>query len=474
MSGQLHHTICQITDELSTDECKRISYLCGTLDTDTFSADPRGMLQSVLCQIRMDNVFLTKLILNIKRYDLLRDVLGTNKSTVEEMLKLGHAVSEYRLLMDDVSEDMDTEDLKSLTFLLRDTLPKHKLENVQSFLDIVVELEKLDQLSSEKMDMIEHCLRSIHRVDLANKISRYQQRVLMANHGTSPPDRLQLGRCRKALVNNPFGMSSVSCNVWQVPKLCDKKTAVKEEARSSCFQQEEVYSMQSDPRGVCLIIDCVGIEGDQLAKTFKGLHFHVIMHKLLSVRDMLSTLTEVARQREHYKTCVFVCCIISRSHSSDLLATDSHGPGLNLDTIRHLFTPNSCPGLAGKPKLFFIQSYDVSEPQGCAGYMGCGDQEDLETDGPVHFCRMRTVPADADVFWSHCWTGGKKLEIPNHQSVYLQALRSSLTEGQRRRTHLVDVHMVVNRAVYEHNNKSSDSSYYLNLRHTLRKNVYLS
>lgn len=46
---------------------------------------------------------------------------------------------------------------------------------LQSFLDIVVELEKLDQLSSEKMDLIEHCLRSIHRADLAKKISHYQQ-----------------------------------------------------------------------------------------------------------------------------------------------------------------------------------------------------------------------------------------------------------------------------------------------------------
>lgn len=33
--------------------------------------------------------------------------------------------------MADVSEDMDTHDLKSLTFLLRDTLPKHKLQNIQ-------------------------------------------------------------------------------------------------------------------------------------------------------------------------------------------------------------------------------------------------------------------------------------------------------------------------------------------------------
>ncbi len=27
--------------------------------------------------------------------------------------------------------------------------------------------------------------------------------------------------------------------------------------------QEEVYSVQTDPRGVCLIIDCVGTEGGE-------------------------------------------------------------------------------------------------------------------------------------------------------------------------------------------------------------------
>ncbi|XP_016086565.1 CASP8 and FADD-like apoptosis regulator [Sinocyclocheilus grahami] len=254
----------------------------------------------------------------------------------------------------------------------------------------------------------------------------------------------------------------------------DKPTTVKKKllgTSSYCQQQEEVYSMQSDPRGVCLIIDCVGTEGDELEQTFKALHFIVILHKLLSVRDVQSTLREVAHQQGHYRASAFVCCVISRSCSSDLLATDSHGPGLSLDTVRRLFTSDSCPGLAGKPKLFFIQSYDVPEPQRCAGCMEGGE---LETDGPVLLCCKRTVPVDADIFWSHCWTRGKQLEVPNHQSVYLKALRSSLTEGQERRTHLVDLHMAVNRAVYEHNHKSPESSYFLNLKHTLRKTVYLS
>ncbi|XP_052421098.1 CASP8 and FADD-like apoptosis regulator [Carassius gibelio] len=474
--SSLYHTISQITDELSTDECKRISYLCGALDTDKFSTDPRGMLQSVLCQMRMDYVFLMELILRIKRYDLLREVLSTNKSTVEGLLKNSHSVSEYRVLMADVSEDMDTENLKSLAFLLRGTLPKHKLENVQSFLDIVVELEKLDQLSSEKMDLIEHCLRSIHRADLAKKISHYQQTVLMTKQGSSPPDRLTF--CTAPSPSSSFSVSSASRNVWPVSKLCEKPTAVKKKllGTSSYCQQEEVYSMQRDRRGVCLIIDCVGTEADELEQIFKALHFCVVTHKLLSVRDVQSALREVAHQQGHYRASAFVCCVISRSRSSDLLATDSHGPGLNLDTVRRLFTSDSCPGLAGKPKLFFIQSYEESEAQSCAGCMGCGDEEggELETDAPGLLCCKRTVPVDADIFWSHCWTKGQQLEVPNHRSVYLRALRASLNQGQKRRTHLVDLHMAVNRAVYEHNHKSPESSYFLNLRHTLRKTVYLS
>ncbi|XP_026074225.1 CASP8 and FADD-like apoptosis regulator isoform X1 [Carassius auratus] len=475
--SSLYHTIIQITDELSTDECKRISYLCGALDTDKFSTDPRGMLRTLLCQTRMDYLFLMELILKIKRYDLLRAVLSTNKSTVEGLLKNNHSVSEYRVLMADVSEDMDTEDLKSLAFLLRGTLPKHKLENAQSFLDVAVELEKLDQLSSEKMDLIEHCLRSIHRADLAKKISHYQQTVLMTKQGSSPPDRLQF--CRMPLPSGSFGVSTASCNLRPISKLCDKPTTLKKEllgSRSYCQQQEDVYSMQSEPRGVCLIIDCVGSEADELEQTFQALNFHVITHKLLSVRDVQSALREVAHQQGHYRASAFICCVISRSRSSDLLATDSHGPGLNLDTVRCLFTSDSCPGLAGKPKLFFIQSYEESEAQRCAGCVGCGDEEggELETDAPGLLCSKRTVPVDADIFWSHCWTKGRQLEVPNHRSVYLRALRSSLTEGQKRRTHLVDVHMAVNRAVYDHNHKSPESSYFFNLRHTLRKKVYLS
>lgn len=167
-----------------------------------------------------------------------------------------------------------------------------------------------------------------------------------------------------------------------------------------------------------------------LEHRFRGLHFKVLPHKWLSVDDTLSVLRGVFRQRENQEARAFVCCIISRGTATDLLATDSHGVGLRLDTVRRLFTAEACPMLAGKPKLFFIQRYSVPEPE--AGTRPTHRDEDLETDGADGPSRVEFVPTDADVFWSHCWTDERQLERGDHRSVYLKALTNALERGQRR------------------------------------------
>ena len=142
----------------------------------------------------------------------------------------------------------------------------------------------------------------------------------------------------------------------------------------------------------------------------------------------------------------FVCCIISRGTSARLLATDpgQRGTGLDLDLVRHLFSGNACPMLAGKPKLFFIQRYDVqqpSDPQARPSSAAPHRDSDLETDGVARGGGARgggargggaAVPTDADVFWSHCWTSERQLEQGKHRSAYLGALADGLLKGRRR------------------------------------------
>lgn len=217
--------------------------------------------------------------------------------------------------------------------------------------------------------------------------------------------------------------------------------------------QLDSYRFNCSPRGVCLIIDCVGQDtgetlwgtnirtfyrskdndtflpfSDLLEKTFRALHFNVIVHLWLMRDEIFTVLKDTLKKRESMEGDAFICCIISRGASNHLLGTDSHTAGLQMDNIRRLFTASECPALVGKPKLLFIQRYDVEEVQP-PGWRDHRD-EDLETDG---VCNL--VPEDADIFWSHCWTDAHQLEQRGHRSVYLKAITDALLRGQRRYPH---------------------------------------
>lgn len=51
---------------------------------------------------------------------------------------------------------------------------KVPLISPQSFLDVVIELEKLDMVSSQKVDLVEACLKNSGRWDLAKKVKAYK------------------------------------------------------------------------------------------------------------------------------------------------------------------------------------------------------------------------------------------------------------------------------------------------------------
>lgn len=167
-----------------------------------------------------------------------------------------------------------------------------------------------------------------------------------------------------------------------------------------------------------------------LEQTFKALHFSVVLFKWLSVDDTVSTLRGIFRQRENHNDDGFVCCIISRGTRNHLLCTDPYSTDLQLDSVRRLFNADACPILAGKPKVFFIQRYNVPEFQLC--HRMHHRDEDLETDGCDGMSTYDYIPIDADVFWSHCWTDEHQLEQGHHRSVYLKALTDALHKGQKR------------------------------------------
>uniref|UniRef100_A0A8C3AQ17 CASP8 and FADD-like apoptosis regulator n=1 Tax=Cyclopterus lumpus TaxID=8103 RepID=A0A8C3AQ17_CYCLU len=439
-----HQAINQTAEALSSCERRRIFYLCEILDTDTSVACMKDMLKSKVTCHERGHLFLTELMLQLRRFDILRKVYNTSRDEVEQALIHRKVLPRFRVLMANLNEDMANEDLNSVKFLLSSTLPREKME--KSFLDVIIELEKLDIVSPERVDFVEQCFRNIGRVDLAKKVTAYKM-------------------SGKTCIHSPIQM---------VPILYSKRVR---HAPSTMVRQPHMisqldwYKLNSNPRGVCVIIDCVGNDGDMLEQTFKALHFNVFLYKWLCVDEIISVLKELFRKRENHEGDGFVCCIISRGMANHLLGTDSYGAGLYLDNVRRLFTADACPMLAGKPKLFFIQRYSVPKfpPRARMEHR----DEDLETDGGFGLSRCDFIPTDADVFWSHCWTDERQLEQGHHRSTYLKALTDALHKGQRRKTHLVDVHTEVNGAIFEHNERNPGAQYNIDLKHTLRKDLYL-
>ncbi|XP_032968433.1 CASP8 and FADD-like apoptosis regulator [Rhinolophus ferrumequinum] len=59
----------------------------------------------------------------------------------------------------------------------------------RSFLDLVMELEKLNLVAPDQLDLLEKYLKNIHRIDLKTKIQKYKQSAQGA--GTSYVNALQ-------------------------------------------------------------------------------------------------------------------------------------------------------------------------------------------------------------------------------------------------------------------------------------------
>uniref|UniRef100_A0A2I3SHU3 CASP8 and FADD like apoptosis regulator n=2 Tax=Pan TaxID=9596 RepID=A0A2I3SHU3_PANTR len=320
--------------------------------------------------------------------------------------------------MAEIGEDLDKSDVSSLIFLMKDYMGRGKISKEKSFLDLVVELEKLNLVAPDQLDLLEKCLKNIHRIDLKTKIQKYKQSVQGA--GTSYRNVLQAA-IQKSL-KDPSNNFRVKEPV--------KKSIQESEAFLPQSIPEERYKMKSKPLGICLIIDCIGNETELLRDTFTSLGYEVQKFLHLSMHGISQILGQFACMPEHRDYDSFVCVLVSRGGSQSVYGVDQTHSGLPLHHIRRMFMGDSCPYLAGKPKMFFIQNYVVSEGQ-------LEDSSLLEVDGPamknVEFKAQKrglcTVHREADFFWSLCTADMSLLEQSHSSpSLYLQCLSQKLRQ----------------------------------------------
>uniref|UniRef100_A0A8C9A0R4 CASP8 and FADD-like apoptosis regulator n=1 Tax=Prolemur simus TaxID=1328070 RepID=A0A8C9A0R4_PROSS len=440
MSAEVIH---QVEEALDKDEKEMLLFLCRDVATDVVPPNVRELLDILSERGKLSAEGLAELLYRVRRFDLLKRILKMDRTAVESLLRgHQHLISDYRVLMAEIGEDLDKSDVSSLIFLMKDYTGRGKTSKDKSFLDLVVELEKLNLVAPDQLDLLEKCLKNIHRIDLKTKIQKYKQSVISLSHSSGEPVKTSIQESGAFLPQ-------------RIP--------------------EERYRMQSKPLGVCLIIDCIGNDAEVLRDTFTSLGYDVHHFLYLRVGDIIRTLHQVARMPQHRDYDSFVCVLVSRGSSHTVFGVDQMHSGLPLHHIRRMFMGDLCPSLVGKPKLFFIQNYVVSEHQPEASSL-------LEVDGPaasnVESAARKPGPTmvhpEADFFWSLCTADVSLLErSSNSPSVYLQCLSQKLR--QERKRPLVDLHIELNDSVYDWNSRvSAKEKYYVWLQHTLRKKLIFS
>lgn len=473
--------IHQVEESLDEDEKEMMLFLCRDVAENLAPPNVRELLGSLSERGQLSVATLAELLYRVRRFDLLKRVLKTDKAAVEAHLHRNpHLVSDYRVLMMEIGENLDKSDVSSLIFLTRDYTGRGKVTKDKSFLDLVIELEKLNLIASDQLNLLEKCLKNIHRIDLKTKIQKYTQsgqgaglkymnslQASLPNLSVKEPSynsRFQNGRSKEQRLVENLGIQKKPV-----------KTSIQESgAFLTPHIYEESYRMQSKPLGICLIIDCIGNDTEYLRETFISLDYHVQSFLFPSADDIPQILRRFAHLPQQRDYDSFVCVLVSRGDSQRMMGVDQAHSGFSWDCVKSMFMGDMCPSLIGKPKLFFIQNYEVIGGQ--------SEDSSLEVDGPAirnwDSKALHPGPSmihrEADFFWSLCTADVSQLEKPSSSSsVYLQNLSQKLQ--QERKRPLVDLHVELTDKVYTWNSRvSPKEKYYLSLQHTLRKKLILS
>ncbi|NXU66445.1 CASP8 protein, partial [Horornis vulcanius] len=286
--------------------------------------------------------FLKELLYRICRIDLLTAHLGSSRAQMERELQVpGRAqVSDYRQLLYGIAEDLTPEDVASVKFLLQKQLPKNKLQENASMLQIFQEMEIKEIIKEDNLTILKDLFQRV-RVDIKKKIDAYEEK-------------------RK----ENYSREEVRYPVSVYP---EEKGAEREAEK----QHGKIYKMKNNPHGYCLILNnhifknpCYNREGtlqdgEAVKRVFSWLQFETVEYMNLERKQICDTVKEYSRKNHRNMDC-FVCFIFSHGEKGKIKGVDDEC--VNIEDLVSCFTGTNCPSLAGKPKVFIIQACQGSVP----------------------------------------------------------------------------------------------------------------
>ncbi|XP_062336943.1 caspase-8-like [Osmerus eperlanus] len=175
--------------------------------------------------------------------------------------------------------------------------------------------------------------------------------------------------------------------------------------------EDSSYTMTSDPRGLCVVINNENFKNhkqrkgtqndvDALVKVFSWLGFRVVLcqdQTKIQMADVLrhfaslnlaelqkckvkewsgSQFTEIKNPIMHGDA--LICCALSHGERGGICGIDD--TVLSIDEMSSTFIGSKCPALSGKPKVFILQACQGSKVQSGVQVDSAEKEEEMETD----------------------------------------------------------------------------------------------
>ncbi|NXE45576.1 CASPA protein, partial [Casuarius casuarius] len=391
ISLKFRQQLLLIDDNLGTEDVAALKFLCidlipfKKLESVQSALDIFQVLMAEEYLNEEDTFLLAELLYRIKCHFLLKK-LGYTKERVQECLPEKGRVSPYRQMLYELAENITSEMLKEIIFLLRDQLPKR--QTTISALELLILLEKQGLLTESNVQMLEEICMSVSP-DLLETVNGYKRekvsqdsallRSLFCLHPfpadqyelTTPgiPHYSTLTNKLRCLTCCSFSVNSVLSGVkilswpWkQLGTVIPNTTFF----LLSFLQKLTSYKMDGPRRGFCLVINNVKFDGGlrerkgsckdagELERVFTWLGLDVRIYTDLTSQEIKDLMWTWQHLKDHKDRDCFICCILSHGESGAIYGKD--GELVSIRMIMSYFTAKQCPALAEKPKLFFIQA----------------------------------------------------------------------------------------------------------------------
>ncbi|XP_057601869.1 caspase-10 isoform X2 [Hippopotamus amphibius kiboko] len=403
-------TLLIIDSYLGEQDVERLKFLCRdciapkNLEKCSSALDIFDYLLAEEWLSKEDPFFLAELLYIIKQKALLRHLRCT-KEQVECWLPARRRVSLFRNLLYELSEDISSENLKSMIFLLRESIPKVQME-----------------------------------------ISWQEE------HAQSNGDRATL-----------VSMEMVGASIDPVTS----ETSTKETA---------VYRMNRKHRGHCVVVNNRSFtslskrqgtdkDAECLKRVFQWLGFHVHIYVNVTKGHLDEVLQEFKTHPGHADGDCFVFCVLTHGKFGAVYSSD--GDLIPIREIMSHFTAEQCPGLAHKPKLFFIQACQGEEIQPSVS---------IEADAvnPEHVppSLQDSIPVEADFLLGLATVPGYvSFRHVEEGSWYIQSLYNHLKDLVPRQEDILSILTAVNNDVSRQADKHGRKKQMPQPAFTLRKKV---